>query len=332
MLQEEAPPEISVVLCTYNGEKFLEEQLQSILNQSILPREIEVSDDGSSDHTMDIVHRVSAASDPSIRWTIVQRQEPLGPAANFAAALTQANYDLIALSDQDDVWESSKLEILVAALENSADASLVFSDATIISDTGGTSGSLMNTLRLTPGEFRAISSGAALDALMRRNLVTGATLMLRKSLLDSALPIPHGWVHDEWLALVSALQHGVIFEPLRLTRYRQHQSNQIGAVKTDSAEARRRLREPWGAFHQKKALRNQGIAELLDSAPSWLSGEAAGTLRGKLEHDAWRASLPISRSKRVLPVMGRFFRGHYSRYARGILDVIRDISLVNEPD
>ena len=188
MLQEKAPPEISVVLCTYNGEKFLEEQLQSILNQSILPREIVVSDDGSSDHTMDIVHRVSAASDPSIRWTIVQRQEPLGPAANFAAALTQANYDLIALSDQDDVWESSKLEILVAALETNADASLVFSDATIISDTGGASGSLMNTLRLTSGESRAISSGAALDALMRRNLVTGATLMLRKSLLDSALP------------------------------------------------------------------------------------------------------------------------------------------------
>lgn len=323
-------PAISVVLCTYNGEHFIEEQLRSILAQTSLPREIIISDDGSQDRTLEIVREVIHASrDEDIEWKILERKKPLGPAQNFGKAMKKARHEIIALADQDDVWEPAKLEILSSHFQEDPGVLLVHSDARIINDQGVAAGSLMNTLRATSSELGFLASGQALSCLVKRNLVTGATAVVRKSLLEAALPIPEGWVHDEWLALLAGAQGGVSYEPLRLIRYRQHSGNQIGANKTDISEARRRLGESWSGFHAKKALRDQGITKLLVNAPAWLSPDSSAVLEGKVEHDQWRARLPLPRARRFLPVWGRFISGHYSRYARGLIDVARDLSLTD---
>ena len=320
---------ISVVVCTYNGEKFLAAQLQSILDQTHPPDDIIVSDDGSSDSTLDIVgefcSRDSGAKKP--QWTVQSRKKPLGVAGNFASALTKARGEFVALADQDDVWEPTRLEQGLAQFRN--DALLVHCDATLIDEAGQPTSSLMSALRLTNGERRSLLAGNALDALLRRNLVTGATSMIRASLLQQALPIPEGWVHDEWLGLVAAVQGGVVFWEESQIRYRQHGSNEIGAAKTNLDEATRRLRETRSDFFSRKLLRNSGIRRVLERDPIWLSAEARAKLAAKLDFDHWRSQLPAQRWGRVLPVLMRWAQGDYGRFARGYLDVIRDLSLTD---
>jgi hypothetical protein len=153
--------------------------------------------------------------------------------------------------------------------------------------------------------------------------------MIRSSLLEQALPIPEGWVHDEWLALVAAIQGGVVFQEDLIVRYRQHGNNEIGASKTHYDEAMRRLREKRSEFFVRKLRRNGGIAALLENKPAWLGSVAHSSLATKVEFDQWRSTLPPSRARRVVPVLRRWFTGHYGHYARGYLDVIRDIALTD---
>ena len=320
---------VSVVLCTYNGERFLAEQLQSILDQTHPADEIIVSDDGSSDSTLKIVEGFRSANNRTRKpeWTVQSRKKPLGVAGNFASALTKARGEFIVLADQDDAWEPNRLEKGLAQFRD--DVLLVHCDATLIDEAGRQTGSLMSALRLTRGERRSLLSGNALDALLRRNLVTGATTIIRASLLQQALPIPEGWVHDEWLGLVAAAQGGVAFSEDPLIRYRQHESNEIGAAKTDLDEATRRLRETRSDFFSRKLLRNAGISGVLEQEPAWLELRARAILLAKVEFDHLRSQLPTPRVGRLLPVVTRWATGDYGRFARGYLDVIRDLSLTD---
>ena len=320
---------VSVVVCTYNGEKYLREQLQSILDQTMPPDEIIVSDDGSTDSTLEIIEELASsygvAQTPV--WRVETRTKPLGVSGNFASALTKARGEFIALADQDDVWESERVEKGLAHFNDGV--LLVHSDATLIEASGRPTGTLMSALRLTSSERRNLLSGRALDTLLRRNVVTGATTMIRPSLLEQALPIPEGWVHDEWLALVAAAQGGVVFQEDSLIRYRQHGNNEIGASKTDYYEATRRLREKRSEFFARKLRRNDGIAALLETKPAWLGSAAHSSLTAKVEFDQWRSTLPSSRARRLVPVLRGWFVGDYGRYARGYMDVIRDIALTD---
>lgn len=320
---------VSVVVCTYNGEKYVRDQLQSILDQTRPPDEIIISDDGSTDSTLEIIEEFASSSGGPQRppWRVETRTKPLGVSGNFASALTKARGEFIALADQDDVWQPDRLEKGLAHFHDGV--LLVHSDATLIDASGRPTGTLMSALGLNSSERLNLLSGRALDALLRRNVVTGATTMIRSSLLEQALPIPEGWVHDEWLALVAAAQGGVVFQEDPLIRYRQHENNEIGASKTDYHEATRRLREKRSEFFARKLRRNHGIVALLDNEPAWLDSVAHSSLAAKVEFDQWRSTLPWSRVRRLLPVLRRWFAGDYGRYARGFVDVIRDIALTD---
>jgi glycosyltransferase involved in cell wall biosynthesis len=319
---------VSVVVATYNGAEFLARQLESILAQTHAPSEIIVSDDGSSDSTLDIVTKFQNATPRKggPAWRVLSRKKPLGVAGNFASALALAQGDLVAFADQDDMWEANKLEALIPHFDD-ARTLLTHSDALLIDAKGLETGSLMRALRLTARERSALRGGRALDALLRRNLVTGATMLIRRSLLETALPIPAGWIHDEWLALIAALQGGVVFDERPLVRYRQHGGNQIGAAHLSVSEAGGRLRESRRDFFARKAARNTALSDLVALAPSWLHTPKKDVLVGKLEHDEWRSQLPPARLQRVLPVLSRSVSGHYGRFARGYLDVLRDLLL-----
>ena len=320
---------VSVVVCTLDGEKYLREQLQSILSQTRPPDEIIISDDGSTDSTLQIVAEFVDASGESRApvWQVETRDKPLGVSKNFASALTRARGEFIALADQDDVWEPDRLQSALSQFDDGV--LLVHSDATLIDSSGRPGGTLMSALRLTSNERSNLLGGRALSALLRRNVVTGATTMIRSSLLEQALPIPDGWIHDEWLALVAATQGGVVFHPRALIRYRQHGTNEIGASKTDYNEATRRLREKRSDFFTRKLRRNAGIVELLNDNPIWLDSAARSSLEAKVEFDSWRSSLPASKVGRLAPVLRRWIAGDYGRYARGYVDVLRDIALTD---
>jgi glycosyltransferase involved in cell wall biosynthesis len=327
-MQEEAErPSVSVVMCTFNGERFVAEQLESILTQTVLPDEIIISDDGSGDSTLAVIDNVLRASELAVRWDIQTRESPLGPAKNFESALKRATGDVIALADQDDVWASHKLERLTAALTNTAGALLVHSDARLIDEAGQNGTTLMKTLALTRQERQHLRSGSAIRVLLKRNLVTGATIVFSRKLLETALPIPDGWVHDEWLAVVAALQDGVVFDEGLLIFYRQHSRNVIGAQQLGLAIAQERLAESRTAFFARKALRNQALSALTEQQRRWLPARHAEALRAKVVFDASRARLPHQHLARILPVFRGVLAGHYRNYARGWIDVIRDLCL-----
>ena len=325
-----ADTSISVVMCTHNGGGHVARQVQSILNQRPAPSELVVGDDASSDDTVAVIEREHAAAlalDAGLptTLTVIRRDPPLGVTANFAATLDAAHGDLIALSDQDDSWMPGKLATLTAAFAADPELLLVHTDARLIDADGAPLGlTLLDALEATRAERAGLAAGEALPVLLRRNLVTGATVMLRRSLLAQAAPFPAAWVHDEWLAVVAAATGRVRLLPEPLIDYRQHGANQIGARRPTSADRLARLREPRAERAARLAARTALLAER--GRALGVSPAVQAQLDAKADHEARRARLPRARLARVPSVLAGALAGRYGRYSRGAKDALRDLA------
>ncbi len=323
-------PTVSVALCTHNGAAYVGEQVRSILAQRPVPIEIVVGDDASSDDTVAVVERTVAeakAADPTLRVTLTihRRDEPLGVVGNFAATLAACRGDIVALSDQDDVWASDKLARIVPRFADDPDLLLVHTDARLVDGGGEPLGlTLLDALEATPGERSGLEWGDAFGVLMRRNLVTGATVIVRRSLVDRAAPFPATWVHDEWLAVLAAALGTLRLEPEQLIHYRQHGANVIGARRPTMGERMRKLREPRAERASWLIERSRTLVERLESLDA--SPQRLRAARGKLAHETARSRLPRTRIARLPGVLAGAVTGRYSRYSRGPIDILRDLA------
>lgn len=326
-----SPLTVSVAMCTHNGAQYVTEQLRSILHQTLPAEQVVVSDDASSDATVQTVRDVFArfraehnGSAPTL--TLILNKEPLGVTANFEQATLACTGNLIALSDQDDVWVSERLERMVAQFTAQPDLTLLHSDARLVDGEGNPlGGNLSEAIGFSVWERRKIHDGAALDVLLRRNVVTGATTVFRRSLLDAAVPFPTAWVHDEWLAIIAAITGRVDFLPEKLTDYRQHASNQIGAAKLTLGDKVGRLREP-------RAVRNQRLlarAEVLHARVPGLRVTGAPNIgefaARKVAHERFRSGLPVVRAFRLVPIVVEAASGAYQKFGRARYDMLRDL-------
>ncbi|WP_170165486.1 glycosyltransferase family 2 protein [Agrococcus jenensis] len=311
---------VSVALCTHQGERWIEAQLRSILAQTVPVAEIVVGDDASADRTLDIVRAVAAGTDVPIR--IRQHAVALGVAGNFADAIAATTGDVVALSDQDDVWHPDRLERLLPHLDGVA---LVHSDARLVDADGAPLGStLADSLEMSAWERAAMADGRAVQALLRRNLVTGATAIVRRDAAMAALPIPAGWIHDEWLAMCAALGGGVRFVPEQTIDYRQHGGNQIGVRRLGAADKLRRVLEADSGKHSLKAERATSLATEA-TRRGLASGADLEALVEKARHERDRAALPRPRLLRLPGVLRGVAAGRYGRFSRGAIDVARDL-------
>ena len=241
-MTESAPVAVSVALCTHNGARFVADQLRSILEQQPPPDEVVVSDDASTDATVEVVRAEFGRSAPErVRLTVLENPAALGVSRNFEQALAACSGELIALSDQDDVWLPGRLSTAVARFEAEPELLLIHGDAILIDEHGSALGGLFDSLDATRWELGTIEAGRALDTLIRRNLVTGATTMIRRRLLELARPFDDAWVHDEWLAIIAASAGGVGVLRRPLIEYRQHGANVIGARKLNVGQKAGRL-------------------------------------------------------------------------------------------
>lgn len=223
---------ISIALCTYNGGKFLAEQLDSIAQQSLLPYELVVCDDRSSDGTLEILETFKEKAKFPV--LIHRNENNLGSTKNFEKAIHHCSGEIIFLSDQDDIWKPQKIERLSQALRDNPDAGYVFSDAELVDEN-------LTPLDLklweTIGFFTDIrenfSGPNQFKILFQKKIVTGATMAIRKDICERAVPFPtkFNWIHDGWLALVSTATgaRGIPI-PETLIQYRQHDSQQIGTA------------------------------------------------------------------------------------------------------
>ncbi|HJT00644.1 MAG TPA: glycosyltransferase family 2 protein [Terriglobales bacterium] len=220
-------PSISVAMCTYNGARFVGEQLRSIASQTIVPVELVICDDASTDSTPQILAQFAASSPIHVR--LVHNSTTMGCSRNFERAMRLCSGEIVVLSDQDDVWKPEKLAVISEAFAANPGAGYVFSDAEIVNENDEPLGfSLWNTVGFKPRSFIPARQVAT---LLQRNRVTGAAVAFRSALRAFLFPIPPGWGHDYWLALLGSIFSFGVPIPQPLFLYRRHLAQQRGCGK-----------------------------------------------------------------------------------------------------
>ncbi len=263
---------ISVAMCTFNGSRFLPEQLASIAGQSRLPDEMVICDDGSTDTTLEIVEKFSRGAPFPVR--LIRNPENLGSTKNFEKATSLCTGDLIALSDQDDIWMPEKLAIQGEMMERDADLGGVFSDAELI-DARSTplAKRLWAALSFTPAEQRMFGRDRGASILLRKYVVTGATFMVRASLREHYLPISEAWGHEAWVAWILAIYSHLRLIEQPLIRYRIHASQQVG-IGNSTQTLPRTLRERLEKGKREEPGKLLARANELKELEKWLAATA----------------------------------------------------------
>lgn len=321
------PLSTSIALCTCNGARFLEAQWGSLLAQSRLPDEIVVRDDASTDMTPVLLESLCRrASEYGVRVRFTRNPRNLGYVANFEAALRDATGDIVFLCDQDDVWHRDKLALLASEFERRADLLLVCGDARRVDDDGAPlRRSLFEVLKVSRDEIERMHVGQGFNILLRRSLATGATVALRRTLLADALPVPAGWVHDEWLAIIAAALGGFDCIEQPLIDYRQHADNQIGMPDRNLAAKWHDLVRPRAAMIDKLIGRDEGLRERLEALGPRVPDRARARAAEKLQHLRVRRALTGASLGRLPNVLRETLSGRYRRHATGWRSVLRDL-------
>ncbi|PZR19819.1 MAG: hypothetical protein DI539_12690 [Flavobacterium psychrophilum] len=211
---------ISVALATYNGGKYIYDQLISIINQTLPPTEIIIADDCSKDNTIQIIQDIQK-DHPFIKLFINDKNK--GPIKTFEVAISKCNSDYVALCDQDDIWELDKLEISLKELKSIEDVnkpSMVFTDLKMMDSKGNLTGqTFWETQGLNPEKMDFYRT-------LFLNSVTGCAAVFNKKMKDELAEIPVGVeMHDYWMALI-ALGVGKL-KPLYVptVKYRSHENS-----------------------------------------------------------------------------------------------------------
>ena len=251
---------ISIVIATYNGERYLKEQLNSIVAQTLKPTQVIIQDDASTDNTVAIIQEYSAIL--PIELTV--NTHNLGYIGNFQSALSKATGEYIALCDQDDIWEHNKLQSLFEAIGNNA---LVYSDSLLVDSNGHYLGkTLSQKLKNT-----FISTSSPLSFLYD-NCISAHAMLFHHSLLPKLFPFPKHLYFDAWIASNAASNGGVHYFDKPLVRYRQHSSNTLSQVQKSSVSASQQIALKTDKKVTEHASRVSMIDELL-TIPSLTNDE-----------------------------------------------------------
>jgi glycosyltransferase involved in cell wall biosynthesis len=319
---------LSIALCTCNGDRFLGAQLDSIRRQSRLPDELVACDDYSTDDTMAQLEAFAGAAPFAVR--VHRNSVRLGTTRNFEQAIALCQGDIIALADQDDVWQPDKLATLAQLFAANPALGLAFSDALLVNEALTPTGQrLWQTLPFPPVQQRRFDQGEGPQLLMRYNVVTGSACALRASLRPQVLPIPAPWEHDAWIGILvaSLAETRTVAAPLLL--YRQHGGQQVGArQRTLTHEVRAALRRNVTDFERRLTC-FQNLAERLEGLQGQLREPALlEAVRGKIVHS--QAQLRLRRASRLarpLLALRELLTGHYHRYGRGLKSFAADALL-----
>lgn len=319
---------ISIAMCTYNGSRFLPEQLASIAAQSRLPGELVICDDCSTDSTPEIVAEFARTASFPVRF--VRNPQNLGSTKNFEQAIALCRGDLIALCDQDDIWMPEKLARQAEMMEQNPELGGVFSDAELVNDASQPiDRRLWAGIDFMPREQKEFLEGQSARVLLKRNVVTGATLMVRASLRPLFLPIPGIWVQDGWIAwmLVVRCRLALIQNPLVLYRLHAHQQIGVEAIAVSRQfSLMERMRKGKREEPSKQiacAREMEELRRVLVLVNEEKTGVVLSQIEQKIAFHADRGNPPASRIPRVLRVLGH--ARNYYRFESGSKCFVRDI-------
>jgi glycosyltransferase involved in cell wall biosynthesis len=220
--------EVQILIATYNGEKYIESQIDSLLKQT-MDLSFVIHDDGSQDKTVEIFSELL----PKDRTIILDGPKCGSALENFSYILNTVSANYILFCDQDDIWDVKKTEILYKSIVDhekiyGVDTPLlIHTDAELIDEEG-------EKLADSFWQYQHIDPewGRCFPKLLTQNVVTGCTMIVNRALLEKAMPIPiEAVMHDWWLALVACAFGRISYIPQTTIKYRQHQKNAVGAKK-----------------------------------------------------------------------------------------------------
>jgi glycosyltransferase involved in cell wall biosynthesis len=300
--KSDAQPLVSVILPVLNGERYIPDQIDSILAQTYSNLELIVCDDCSTDRTAEIV-REYMRKDPRVR--LAQNEKNLKVSATFQAHCHLCRGEFIAPSDHDDFWLPEKIGLMVDYLQKHPETDLVFTDSMVMnSDLSEKKGSFQRTIG-NPSRGGPVP----IDVLLERNLVAFHASMFRKKLISKIVPIPQGFMYDIWTALVCSLNSPLGYIDRCLDLYRQHQSNMVGVSSRGLKYYFKRLSDDeFLREHYKVKLELQTIYQrLLDLGAS---PSAQNVLKEKIANQA--ALLAAMRAKNFPQFIGKLAKAAWA--------------------
>jgi glycosyltransferase involved in cell wall biosynthesis len=317
---------LSVALCTYNGSRFLSEQLQSIASQSRPPDELIICDDRSSDSSVAIVKSFALEAPFPVRLEV--NPTNLGSTKNFELAISRCSADVIALSDQDDIWQKDKLAHIERVFLGSPSVGAVFSDADVVDDQLNPLGyKLWERYGFKGKRLRHLVKGRAFQVLLDQNAVTGATLAFRSWLKEWVMPIPACWMHDAWIAAVTAAVSDMSIIEMPLIQYRQHAQNQVGGQKPPLPEFLRAVVRDNTAFYREHVDQLKLLRQRLTTCSKLKRSDDLPLLDSRILHFEARARMPAQRLRRLPLALRELWTLRYFRHSNGSISLGKDLFL-----
>ncbi|MCC2681228.1 MAG: hypothetical protein K0S36_792 [Nitrosospira multiformis] len=314
------PSLLSVALASFNGERYIAEQLESIAQQHRLPNELVISDDASTDSTTDIILKFARHAPFPLR--LLQNSERLGSTRNFQTAIRACNGDIIFLCDQDDVWYPNKIELIEAGFIDNPNAGAVFTDADVVGENLNSSGlRLWEAFKFNSKEQAQINGCDALEVLFKHPVVTGATMAFRSIYRDLILPLPDTW-HDAWIALLIGATSCLVALPTPLIAYRQHNSNQLGIPRRGRNRGKT-CAEIYGPQVLRYELTRVRLLTHVKHFP--VAKQKLEKIEELLIFLRHRAALPQSPWQRLPIALSELAAFRYHRYAFGAVSFWKDL-------
>ena len=211
-----APP-VSIAMATYNGEKYIAKQLESIVNQTYGNIEIVIADDHSTDNTVSIIREFQK----KYSWIkLIVKDSNSGVSKTFEQAISNCNGEYIAISDQDDIWELNKIEILLNELK---DEDAVYSNSLLVDGNGKSLNKEFKSLM----NLQSYYSGAP---FLLGNTLPGHSILMKANFAKRILPFPEKIMFDRWIVFCAAANNGIKYADSPLVKYRQHDANTFGTT------------------------------------------------------------------------------------------------------
>lgn len=216
---------INILMATYNGKKYLKQQIDSILNQTYTDFRLLIADDASTDSTLKILEEYEKKDK---RIEIYSHAKNIGVVANFEFLLGKVRSEYFMFADQDDVWKKDKIEKSLKKLEETG-CDLVFSDLEVVDEKKNL---IASSFWKQKGFYEKIKKYNSFDALYLNNYINGCTILCKSLWINKALPFPKKSkyvIHDYWLALMVAQEGKITYIEEPTMMYRQHAKNQVGS-------------------------------------------------------------------------------------------------------
>ncbi len=317
---------VSVAMCTFNGSRYLPEQLNSIVQQSSLPNELVVCDDGSTDDTVAIL--ASFAKSAPFPVHVHQNATRLRFSGNFAKCIGLCTGEVTVLTDQDDVWMLDRVERTRADFAKDPKLTFTFSDAPLIDDAGKPLGrTIFSGMSYPAVDQRMLDAGTTMfPFLVRWAGLLGCTLAFRTAYRALFLPLPPAWPHDTWLTIVlSSL--GPSLRQAPVTNYRQHAAQVIGAedgsMATRISDAQKR-----GLEQARQEIEHTQQAVDATALHPELVEVLLPTMKQRVRFLSDRYRVKAGGLGQLPLLLKMLARGQYTRHSAGLRSAAKDAAML----